>query len=224
MTVLTHFSGKTRKAAALLLAVAVVLLLFPLNIPVQADAASYQVKHWTSSGTDYYTLYQGTLPAMYEPTFYHEKTDVYYNLYSGQDIRVTVFSPYLSVDEAQVQAFYQYLRNTCTAKVWYAGWYSLTDSYGFTSYHVYLIEGWNWSGQYPIDDLVNNNPYVNSEGYKLTFCEIGHGDLVRDQWNMIRTVYNCSTGIYLRVNQPQDGATVGLKFTTPDGEKYTRYE
>ena len=88
MMSVTRKTGYGRKSVLIVSLSLLVALLLSLPLSTQADAASnYKVKAWTM-GMQCYTVYEGTLPQMYEPTFYTESIDTYRNLYTGKDIKL----------------------------------------------------------------------------------------------------------------------------------------
>lgn len=187
--------------------------LFAGLMPAQADAAGYKVKQWKNGDMYCYTVYTGTLPKMYEPTFYRMNTDNYYS--RDGKIRIAVYSPYNAPTAAQADAFYRYLLSK-SSKVTQAGYYELIYS-DYTMRYVYKIEGWNQDKS--LSSLLNAGPFWNEETqYRLELVNIGHGDQVLDQWTYLRKTLHCTTAVFFPVKSPRDGATIGLRFLDENGE------
>ena len=141
----SHDTGRGRKAVpAVCLIVLTVVLLF-LIIPAQADAvSSYKVEQW-GSNSQYFTVYEGTLPPIYGPSFYTESEDVYCNVNTGKNITITFYQPYDSPSQEKAEALYMYLLSKTSAKYCCCGWYGYTTMISpgnsFTEYYVYARRG-----------------------------------------------------------------------------------
>lgn len=221
----SHDTGRGRKAVpAVCLIVLTVVLLF-LIIPAQADAASsYKVEQW-GSNSQYFTVYEGTLPPIYGPSFYTESEDVYCNVNTGKNITITFYQPYDSPSQEKAEVLYRYLLSKTSAKYCCCGWYGYTTMISpgnsFTEYYVYKIEGWDTTRD--IDDLINSNPYKNERGETLMMLDVGHGDQIQDNWSYIHDILNCCNALYFPVSRPRDGATVGLQFLDENHKYVDKY-
>ena len=202
-----------RRLISLMCLIAILLPIFSVSIPIQANAASdYKVKQWNDgNGTHYYYVYKGSLPRRYEPTFIRHEWQNYYS--DDGKIRFAIYEPYGSPNEEQSIAFYKYQLSK-TTKYAYAGWYSFSYP-TYTSYHVYKIEGWNYQS---INTLLDAGPFWNIDGQKLEVLYIGRGNIINEKWSYIHDTLKCSTALHLKTNNPKVGVTVGLRFTDVYGQ------
>ena len=210
------FPGLPRRIISLACLTAMLILVFSMSLPVQADAASdFKVKQWSDASGDayYYYLYKGSLPKYYEPTFIRFESDNYYS--DNGKIRIAIYSPYGNPTEEEADAFYKYLLSKSTAKACEAGWYGITYS-NYTTRHVYKIEGWNKDR--PLSYLLDAGPFRNSRNERLELIEISNGDTVSENWQYLHSTLKCTTVVYFAVKNPRDGATVGFKFYDEYGE------
>ncbi len=202
-----------RRGIVFLLLAALLFSVFALVIPAQAEASSsYKVKHTESDGFHYYTVYKGTYYSYMEPTFYRDKTDIFRNSDTGNDIKITFYWPIGSANKDQAEAFWRYLGNHIKGKSWWCGYvsFNVNDGSGkHTVYYPYSIEGWNCAN---IKSLLKRNPWYNRDGVALYLENIGEGNLVSSEWSYLRDVLGCSWGVYYPVSNPRAGATVGFRF------------
>lgn len=220
MLAISSTAGKTsglRRGVLFILTFAMMLGLFGTAFAVPADAASYKVKAWSSGDMHCYTVYQGSLPQMYEPTFYHYDGDVY----KSGNTEITFYWQYDSANKDQLDAFYQYLGNSSKASSWTRGIYhfDVNDGSGTArAYYPYKIEGWNCDKD-STDKLLRTSPLINSDGTKLYLEYIGRGDLRSEKWNEIRNVRECSSAIYFK----EADATIGFRFVNRFGSALYLY-
>lgn len=206
----------TKKWISYLLCLIMLIPLFFNVLCAQADAVSgYEVKAWTSGDMHCYTVYKGSLPAMYEPTFYRFNDDVF----KSGNRKISFYWQYSEVNKEQADAFWKYLGNKSKASKWYCGYYSITDSEGYRSYYGYKIEGWNGNSGDSLDKLLQSSPFINSDGTKLYVEYIGKGNQIREKWSEIRKVRECSAAIYLT----NRNATIGFRFADRNGEPLYLY-
>ena len=206
-----------RRGILFLLTLAMMATLFGTVLAVPADAASYKVKAWTSGDMHCYTVYKGSLPKMYEPTFYRYDDDVY----KSGNMKISFYWQYDSVDEDQLDAFYKYLGDHSKASSWTRGIYhfDVNDGSGTVrAYYPYKIEGWRCDKE-STDKLLRFSPLTNSDGTKLYLEYIGRGDLRSTKWNEIRNVRECSTAIYFK----ESDATIGFRFVDRYGSALYLY-
>lgn len=205
-----------RRIVSLFCLLGILVLLFALLMPVQADAANYKVKQWQDGDLYCYCVYSGTLPKYYEPTFVRTNLDNYYS--QDRKIRIAVYHPWGVPTTEQADAFYKYLLSKVSKKS-QAGWYSINfhdDNHPYTMTYVFKIEGWSQDSS--LYSLLNAGPFWNSENGRLELVDIGHGDQVHEQWRYLRDTLSCTTAIYFRVKDPRDGATVGFRFYDWNGD------
>ena len=200
------------------------LLILSSSFSPHAEAAydGYSVSAWTADGSygstlSYYRLYQSASDRMGEPCFYSDSaSDVYTNIYTGWDVSITFYRPYLSPTQEQASAFYKYLLREVLPSnhQGYAGWFVSVDSAtGYERIFCYLIDGWNLdNSELDFQDLWDRNPWMNGNAAILELEFIGYGDLIRDQWDYIWNTRNCSAAICVQRYLPWGGMTIGLRF------------
>lgn len=207
--------GRRRRIVLLFCLLGILISLFAMLMPVQADAANYKVKQWKSGDLYCYTVYTGSLPKYYEPTFVRTDLDNYYSY--DRKIRIALYHPYGEPTAAQADAFYKYLLSKVSRKS-QAGWYEINynGDVPYSTRHVYKIEGWNQD--FSLNTLLNAGPFWNYEDGRLELVNIGHGDQVVEKWRYLRDTLHCTTAVYFSVKNPKDGATIGFRFYDWEGE------
>ena len=154
-------------------------------MPVSYAAVDYSVKHWTNQNgendlIDYYTVYQGTLASMYEPNFYCEERDHYYNIYTGWDVEITFYRQYGNTSPEQGVALYKYLTSHSDNEYCCGGCYYYSSD---DSVYVWLIEGWDlFDLSLDPNDLWNRDFWMNTDatGLYLEYLGQGQGRAIKD--------------------------------------------
>ena len=213
-----------KKSALLLLALALLLPLLGFSLSPRAEASynGFSVGAWTGDGdygstVSYYRLYDSPSQRMGEPIFYSDSaSDVYTNIYTGWDVTITFYRPYLSPTHEQAEAFYQYLLAEVRdqSKEGYAGWFSSIDQEtGYERIFCYLIEGWNLDNtERDLQNLWDRNPWMNGNAGLLELDYIDYGNAIERNWSYISQSRHCSFAIWIQRFTAWGGITVGFRF------------
>ena len=205
--------GRRRRIVSLFCLLGILISLFTMLMPVQANAVNYKVKQWQDGDMYCYTVYTGSLPQYYGPSFVRTDRDNYYS--RDRKIRIAIYHPWEVPTTEQAEAFYKYLLSKAN-KQSQAGWYSIpySENNPYTMTYVYKIEGWS---QYSsMDSLLNAGPFWNSENARLELVNLGHGYQTVTT-GYLRDTLHCVTCIYYPVTNPRDGATIGFRFYDSNG-------
>lgn len=220
-----------RGVSVALLCVLIAVFLLPL-VRTEAEAASnYRVRHWHDTFSedyrvDYYRVYKSKSEG--EPTFYRSSEDVYTNVYSGQDIRITLYRS-IDASDKKADAFVEYLRKNSKYKHCYANWYRY-DMDGWKDYYAYTVEGYNLDkSDLNLEKLLERNPFENANGLTMYLMFIDQGNVMQEDWDLIWYDMSCSVAMVLYPKHFPKGLTFGLRFedwTYPDGivRRYCPYE
>ena len=228
-----------KRALSLSLAcIVLMLLLVPLTRTEAEAASSYKVHHWSliygySGGEEYYSVYTDPNEKD-QATFSSSTCDVYTNLYSGQDVRITFFRDcYGTATAKKADTFVKYLEEHSGYKHCHASWYSF-DEKERTFYYVYCIEGFNFDkSNLKISKLTDRSPFVNCGSIyspSTTYLDIlylGEGNMIREDWDSIYNDYNCSAAAVIERSGSKESFTLGFAFRDEANEcmrRYTPYE
>ncbi|MCR5136348.1 MAG: hypothetical protein K6C12_04550 [Oscillospiraceae bacterium] len=209
-----------RKSVSLLFALLMLLAVIPAAF-ADEKFGDYQIYSTSYEDIKMYSVYTPEQLRKYStnvlhhaiaPTFVTDATDVYSNMYSGNDIRITFYRSMEILSSDQAQVFSEYLLTKTHARHAYSGWFSLTHGSGsgsYTDYCAYMIEGWDTGMS---TDLLTRDLFFNGSGIQLWIYNLGQGNIISSRWDWIRNEQNCSIAIWLNVAQPQGGMTVGMMF------------
>ena len=204
--------SRLKRGILFLLILSLMCAIFSTVFAPQAEAASYKVKMWKEDNTYNYFVYSGSLPAYYIPTFYRTPEDIY----TSNGIKFFFYTQFEDTNAAETDAFVRYLGNK-TQTSWTSGYYTITYN-SYTQYFPYIITGWNCDRD-SINKILNNSPYISSDGTQLHIEYIGSGNLVSQRWSSIRNDRKCSSAIYLS----KPNVTIGFRFMDKYGNPLNLY-
>lgn len=148
-------------------------------------------------------------------TFYSFEEDVYYNIYSGNDVKITFYRSFEGpASIPQAEAFCSFLldqtdsvKNSCYYFYW-------EEDGNLTSMNICLVEGWNFDDyESDLQYLWDRNPWMNSEGTMLQLEYLLYGNIHDSEakdyfWNLGNSVF-----LWVREEALYGGISVGFKFT-----------